>query len=302
MLSQEIVRTAIILLILGNLAASLSDVAVKALDGSVSPFQYMFLRQLLSVVLTTPFWLFQPKEKRVLTHFGITLIRSHLILIGSGCMVVAITYLSLATANAVFYAAPLLMLPLSIWLLREYPTRSKVLKTLIGFCGVLIVLRPSQFHWAALFALGTAITLALFQILVRKLPTQQTLPTTLFWTSLFSLPVAAVLAFYDWHTLDIRAVGWIGISAMMVLAYNGLAVAAYRLAPANQIAIAEYSGLILVILLGWGCFGEIPTTLSIIGIGLIVIPLMSFRSIRSLFRLYLLRPKPPLDKRKNITD
>lgn len=46
---------AIILLILGNLLASLSDVAVKVLDGGVSPFQYIFLRQLISLALLFPF-------------------------------------------------------------------------------------------------------------------------------------------------------------------------------------------------------------------------------------------------------
>lgn len=42
------VALAVWLLVLGNLAASLSDVAVKMLQGEVVPFQYMFLRQLFA--------------------------------------------------------------------------------------------------------------------------------------------------------------------------------------------------------------------------------------------------------------
>jgi len=42
---------ALVALILGNLAASLSDVSVKMLNGNVSPFQYMFVRQLVSLLI-----------------------------------------------------------------------------------------------------------------------------------------------------------------------------------------------------------------------------------------------------------
>ncbi len=42
---------------LGNLSSSLSDVAVKLLEGGISAFQYMFIRQLLSVLFVLPLWL-----------------------------------------------------------------------------------------------------------------------------------------------------------------------------------------------------------------------------------------------------
>ncbi|EMC0408754.1 DMT family transporter [Vibrio fluvialis] len=292
------------LLVLGNLAASLSDVAVKLLDGEVSPFQYMFLRQLISLAVILPLWWRQPRAQRALLNPGVTTLRAHLVLIGSGCMLVAITYLPLATANAVFYAAPLLMLPLSIVLLKETPGLGKVVATVLGFIGVLVVLRPSQFHWAALFALGTAMTLALFNILARKIPARQTVVTTLMWTSLFSLPLSAALALWQWHPMTLEQIGWVASSALLVLTYNGLAVAAYRRAPASQIALAEYSGLIFVTLMGMWWFNEMPDSLTWLGIALIVLPLLPVRILKrtSLAGRHLLRPKPPSDKRKNITD
>ncbi|MFA1562543.1 DMT family transporter [Aliivibrio fischeri] len=265
---------AIILLILGNLLASLSDVAVKVLDGGVSPFQYIFLRQLISLTLLLPFWFHQQPKLRCLSNPKVTLIRAHVLLIGSGCMVVSITYLTLATANAVFYTAPLLMIPLSILLLNERPSTNKVLQTIIGFIGVLIILRPSQFHWAAIFALGTATTLALYNILVRKIPNDQSVITTLFWTTLLSLPVSGGLAWLYWQPLHYHEVLWIALSATFIISYNGLATIAYKKAPATQISLAEYSGLIFVVIFGVIWFDEIPDILTAVGIALIVIPLM----------------------------
>ncbi|HGF7189885.1 TPA: DMT family transporter [Vibrio cholerae] len=268
------VALAVWLLVLGNLAASLSDVAVKMLQGEVVPFQYMFLRQLFAFALIWPVWRKHPKVLRQLHDPKVTLIRAHLVLLGAGCMVVAISYLPLATANAVFYAAPLLMLPLSILFLKERPSRGKVIATVTGFLGVLIVLRPSQFHWAALFALGTACSLALFNLLARTIPERQPVVTTLMWTTLFSLPISGLLAAAYWQPLSLSQWLWIAASSGLILLYNGLAVAAYQKAPASQIALAEYSGLIFVAAFGAFWFAEMLDALTWLGIGMIILPLL----------------------------
>ncbi len=273
---------ALFLLVIGNLAASLSDVAVKLIEGGISPFQYMFVRQLASLLLILPFYLRQQPDKRSLKQAPITILRAHLILIGSGCMMVAVTHLPLATANAVFYAAPILMLPLSILFLNEHPPLSKILLTCFGFLGVLVVLRPDHFHWAALFALGTASTLAMFNILVRKLPSEQSVVTTLWWTTLFSLPISAVLAGFYWQPITWQELALVVASAVCILSYNGLAVLAYQKASAGEIALAEYSGLVFVTLFGIWWFDEIPDWLTAVGIIMIVLPLLPWNKRKTL--------------------
>ncbi|PQJ64807.1 DMT family transporter [Photobacterium angustum] len=273
-MKQTAVSLGILLLIFGNLSASLSDVAVKLLNGEVHPLQYMFLRQVISLIIILPFWLSQPKPQREVGSWKINTIRAYLVLAGSSMLLVALTYLPLATANALFYAAPLLMIPLSIVLLGEYPTKGKVVATAIGFIGILIVLRPTQFHWAAIAALGTATTLALYNVLVRKLPQSQTVSSTLFWTSLLSLPVATPLAWYFWQPISLENLGLIAASALFTLGYQGCVVLAYRQSETHKIGLAEYSGLIFVALFGWIWFNESLDSLTLIGILLIVLPMM----------------------------
>lgn len=268
---------AILLLIMGNLFASLSDVAVKLLNGEISTFQYIFIRQLLSVIVIGPLWIQLTKQQRQIHTPMLHIARAHLIILGSGCMFVAITHLPLATANAVFYAGPLLMLPLSAVLLRESPSITNILLALFGFIGVLVVLRPSEFHWAAWFALGTAVTLALFNISARKINSVQPLISTLFWTSLLSLPVSGFLAILYWQPTSIKHLLLILCSAGLILAYNGLAVRAYQRAPAVKIAIAENSGLVFVALFGFVWFNEIPDWLTALGIAMILLPLMPWK-------------------------
>ncbi len=271
------INLAVLLLVIGNLMASLSDIAVKIIDGGITPYQYIFLRQIITLGFIFPFWAKQSQAERAPAQGKLLLLRGHLILVGSGCMMVAVTHLPLATANAVFYAAPLLMLPLSIWILKETPPMGKVVATLVGFIGVLVVLRPSQFHWAAWFALGTATTLAVFNILVRKLPNDQTVTTTLFWTTLFSVPISLLLACFHWQPLSQQELFMVAASAICILAYNALAVAAYKKTEAGSVALAEYSGLVFVAVIGALIFDEIPDWISLLGILMIVIPLMPIR-------------------------
>ncbi|MDN3679043.1 DMT family transporter [Vibrio tapetis subsp. quintayensis] len=272
--SLSLFSQALLLLVAGNLFASLSDVSVKLLNGELSTYQYIFIRQLIGFLVILPFWLRLGKTEQAVGSLPLNLFRAHLVIIGSGCMMIAVTHLPLATANAVFYAAPVLMLPLSVWLLKEIPAKGKVIATCIGFIGVLVVLRPSQFHWAAMFAMGTAITLALFNILVRKLPVDQPVVTTLFWTSLLSLPVSGALAFAHWQPMSLTQLGWVSASAILILTYNGCAVLAYRKVPADQIAMVEYSGLVFVTLFGVLWFEEVPDWITFLGILLIVLPML----------------------------
>ncbi|WP_156896922.1 DMT family transporter [Ferrimonas kyonanensis] len=285
MSGAAVIPLALGLLVLGNLLASVSDVAVKLLEGGISPFQYIFIRQGMATLLVLPWLLRLPKAGRRLHAPGVTLIRAHLVLVGSGCMMVAVTYLPLATANALFYAAPLLMLPLSLWLLKERPPWTRVLATGVGFIGVLVVLRPQHFHWAALFALGTATTLALFHVLVRRLPQRQPVANTVFWTNLLCLPLAAPLALFHWQPLSMTELGWVAVSAVCISGYNGLAVLAYQKAPSAQIALAEYSGLLFVTLFGVWWFAEVPDRLTVFGIALILLPMLPLPRLSGLHRL-----------------
>ncbi|WP_234497429.1 DMT family transporter [Vibrio maritimus] len=265
---------AILLLVLANLLASFSDVSLKVLNGEVPTFQYVFIRQVLSVLLLFPVWIRLPRQTRMDGCGSIAFLRAQFILGGSACAMVAITHLTLATANAMFYVGPILMIPLAMTLLKERPTKDKVIATLIGFSGVVVVLRPEHFHWAAIAGLGSALAMGVSNILVKRLPAEQHIVSTLFWTGVMTLPVALILAVQQWQPLNLVQLGWIMAINLFVLGYHALIVIAYKKAPANQIALAEYSGLVFVTLFGVIWFDEIPDVLTFIGILLIVLPMM----------------------------
>lgn len=62
-------------------------------------------------------------------------------------MMLALTQLPLATANAIFYVSPLLTLPLAAWLLKEKIHPRVWLLSGMGLLGVVFVLRPGISIW-----------------------------------------------------------------------------------------------------------------------------------------------------------
>ena len=272
-MSGKTVNSAILLLVIGNAMAILSDVFIKLLDPGAPVFQFAFLRCVLTLVFLLPL---ARKLDRSNLFGGLKIhaIRAHIHLVGIVCMVVALTNLPLATANALFYAAPILVMVLSAVFFSEKLTPLSVTAVFSGFAGIIVILRPVDFNWAVIAALGSAFALAINAVMVRQLPKEQTTVHKLFLNYLLIVPAAAALALWegaDWNPqILISAAG----SALFILGYNITVLLAYRQVDANQVTSAEYTGLIWAVAIGWIWFGEVPDLWFLAGSLMIVVPLV----------------------------
>lgn len=270
-------RSAIALLIIGNALAVLSDVVVKLMGNGAPIFQFILVRTLITIALLLPFY----RQFDLRTPFlglRVHLLRSMTALLGIFCMVVALTTLPLATANAMFYIAPLMVMLLAVLLFREKLTPWSVLAVISGLAGTLVILRPMEFNWGAIAALGGALALAVNAVLVRLLPPQHSTVHKLFISHVLMVPAAILLFAGEWV---ISAPGWrpdiLGFalgSGALILIYSLTVLLAYRTVDANQVTSAEYTGLIWAILIGWIWFAEAPDIWFVIGSLMIVVPLI----------------------------
>ncbi|PSJ42693.1 EamA/RhaT family transporter [Zobellella endophytica] len=272
---------AILLLVLGNLMISFGDVLVKLLGQSeVSPYQYVALRFMLTSALLLPFWWRLPRERKGLGQWKVHLLRGHLLLMGSVCVFVSLIHLPLATANAVFYAAPLMTLPLAALLSKEQVRLPAYVVSLLGFGGILVVLNPAEWHWAGWLALLTAFAMAASNVLVRRLPRGRSVLATLFLTQALAIPVSLALALPGWQPVAAE-VWWLLFGATLVgIIYQGVCVLAYAMADASKIAASEYSGLIFVTLMGMVLFAEFPAWNVYLGAAIVIIAIGLQRRLR----------------------
>lgn len=263
---------AILMLVLGNNIVILSDSLIKLLDGFEAPFQFVLYRQLSATVLLLPFVLFfkRPLLPRNLRWHAT---RAHIFLLGTVFMVISLTTLPLATANAIFYAAPIITVVLARVLFKERVTRLSLVTAALGMVGVLVIVNPTSANIFALAALVVAATLALNNLLIKKLPAEHNILDTLYLTNLLGIPLAAVMALFEGASFNTNtfliAVG----SSLFSMIYAATCVFAYRAAESNKITSAEYTGLIGAVLLGIVFFTETPDARFYIGSILIIVPL-----------------------------
>lgn len=263
---------AILLLVLGNNVVILSDSLIKLLDGFEAPFQFVLYRQLSATLMLLPVMLFFKRPllpKKLRWHAT----RAHIFLLGTVFMVISLTTLPLATANAIFYAAPVITVVLARWLFKEKVTVLSLATAALGMVGVLVIINPTSANIFALAALIAATTLALNNLLIKKLPIEHGIIDTLYLTNLLGVPTATVLAIIEGAAFD-RNTFMIAIgSSLFAMIYAGTCVYAYRAAESNKVTSAEYTGLIGAVLLGMLFFAEQPDARFYIGSLLIVVPL-----------------------------
>ena len=270
-------NSAIILLVAGNFMAIIADVIVKITGSDAPIFQHMFVRTVVIIVLLSA--LYQQLDWHTpLAGIGFHMLRALFNVIGMFTIISALTLLPLATANAVFYLAPLLVMVLAVVLFKERLTRWSLLAVVSGFLGVIVILRPVELGWGALAALAGAWALAFNAVLVRKLPKHQSTVHKLMMSNLLALPVIFALFIWEFVTGD---TGWhrgaifaAAGSSVFVMAYSISVLKAYKTVDANQVTSAEYTGLIWAALIGWIWFAEVPDLWFVAGSAMIVIPLI----------------------------
>src|SRR5690606_22550095 len=133
-------------------------------------------------------------------------VRSHVWLLGGIFMVLSLHALPLATANAIFYAAPLFVLPLGFLFYKDRLNFPTIAASILGFAGFLVSVQPKQINLGGVFARLVAVTMPLYNLLVRKLSQHHTVYQTLLLSNFLGIPFSLGLASwegqpFDWHSL-----------------------------------------------------------------------------------------------------
>ena len=200
-------------------------------------------------------------------HMRLQLLRGALMVAATLLNFLAVRYLQLAQTSAILFSAPLWVCALSPAILGEHVGWRRWVAVLAGFAGVMLVLRPGTagFHPAMLLSLLAALTLAIYQILTRKVGGKDAAISSLLWSSasamIFSIPLLGFGAAWPaaWHWPLLALAGLAGSAGHFLL------TEAHRRAPASLLAPFAYSQLGWMILIGWAWFGDVPDGWTIAG-------------------------------------
>ena len=241
-------------------AYAVSDACVKFIDGAFPPYETAFYGALAGIIVI-PFlkshdnqWIDIIRSKNWPMWFLRT-ISGAFGVIGS---VTAFTHLSMAEAFTLIFLQPLFVSILSMIFLKEPIGWRRWLAIIIGFLGVLIVLRPgfrelNIGHIGAVFAgLSGAISI----IIVRHMGGKEKRITLYSSGIIGSIVICGMLSIP--HYIEPKGIEWLYLAGYGLLAALGalFLMAAARLVPAIAIATPQYSQMIWAILFGYFIFND----------------------------------------------
>jgi drug/metabolite transporter (DMT)-like permease len=267
---------AAVLWMIGTLFSfSLMAVSVRQLGGVLSLSEIIMVRSiggliiLAAVILPQPHLIKELVLRRPLTH----LVRNGTHFIATMGWSLAVITLPLATVFAIEFMMPVWAGVLAVLLLGERFTVSRGGTIVLGFAGVLIIMRPGleAFQPAALAVLGASLGYAVSNIATKRLvPVQHTI-AILFWMNvmqaamaLFNTDPMFASRLSAWQWLAAAGVGFSGAAAHYCLT-NAL-----RVADAIVVIPLDFLRIPLIALVGWMFYGERLDVLVFAGAAVIV--------------------------------
>jgi len=199
-------------------------------------------------------------------------LRAALLMGSTACYFGALSFLPMAEVKAVSFISPLLVTVLAVWWLREEVSRARWLAVVVGFLGVLFIVRPgsAMLQWPALLAVGAAFCYSLYQIMTRKFSETENVFTTLFYTALVGCVLMSLIVPLFWKTPDIRHVPFLILLGLVAGFGHYMLIKALELENASFLSPLGYIQLLWVILFGFLVFGDLPDAYSLIGIAIVV--------------------------------
>lgn len=270
----------IVFLVTGLWTLSLLDSAGKLLAMSgYHVVMIAWMRYTINVLFmaATLVPLYQRKSGRSIfqsNRLGLQLGRGALLLASTLIFFSVLKIVPLAEGTAMNFCAPLIVLAISPWLLGEATYLSRWIAVLVGFVGMLIVIRPGGDIPAHGVVLGmiSAFTMALMSILNRKANQADDPMVTLFYGALMGSALSTLMLPFVWRSAHMPSgVEWLILISTGITSTIGhfLQNNAYRHAEASVLTPFFYAQIISASGMGWLVFGQFPDSITILGIAII---------------------------------
>ena len=257
---------------MGTVAFAFNDVVVKTLGRTIHPLELGFFRYITGFIFLAPFFARLGIDGLKTSRFHLHAMRLVLAGLAQIGVLVSVVHMPLAAVTALSFSRVLFTPFVAVWILREIVTGRRWTATAIGFVGVLVMVRPDtgEIDPIALIAIGSALTFAVSNVLIRLMSSTEPPMRILFYYHLGGVLLFAGPAAWVWRTpVGIEWVYAIILGLLTTLGMVGF-VRGFAVGEASVIGPMEYVRLIYAAILGFFIFAEIPDPWTILGALIIV--------------------------------
>lgn len=234
-----------------------------------------FYRQLAGFIILLPVIFRLRGAAFATTRPGILIFRSAAGTVGMILSFYAFQKMPLADANALSFTRTLWLVPLAAFVVREKIGPLRIAAAVVGFLGVLIMLRPGaggsfDIGLPAMAMLASSFLFAL-TITGMKVMTRDHSPTVLLvWSATLGLVLAIPGAFFTWRWPEPTDLGLLAAMGVLGTITQGCYIKGMQIGDAAAMAPIDYTRLVFTVIVGLLLFSEVPGIWTIAGAGVVV--------------------------------
>lgn len=261
-----------IIVIVASLVSVMMSSLIKHVGQTIPVIEILFVRQILVLIIISPV-IFRNRATVFKSNiYGMHFMRAALSICAMYLGFSAVVNMPLAEVTAISFARILFTTILAIIFLNEVIGIRSWTSIIIGFVGVIVIIRPDpdNFNIYALMAIVSALFVSAVQIILRKL-TQIDKPSTILVFHSVSITLfMSIPAYFLWVMPSLDEMFYILMIGGLMSMMQWLFIQALRVGEAAAIAPMEYTRLLYAGVIGMIFFAETPTVWTLSGAGIIV--------------------------------
>ena len=243
----------------------------KLLAENYQPFEIAFVRNVVTFLVLAPFVARSSSSLR--TSRPLHQIGRGLCMVASSIFFISgLSRLPIADATAIGFVAPLLVTALSIPFLGEKVGIRRWSAVIVGFIGVLVVVRPGTgaFDPAAIYPLLSAAAWALGLILTRLMRASEPALMTTFYSTIVGAAACAVTLPFVWTMPDLTSLALMTVMGVLSAMGQYLFARALTQTAASLLAPFSYSQMLWSTLVGYFFFAAVPDAVTWVGAAIVI--------------------------------
>jgi drug/metabolite transporter (DMT)-like permease len=279
----------IILIMIAMSLFAMQDSLIKFIFEQSALYEIFFGRYLVAAILLFCYIKFRGQKVNLKTHYPVlTIVRVILHFFAFSFFFISLTYMQLATANALFFSCPFFVSIFAKFFLKEFIGIRRWSAIAFGFTGVLIVLNPnfSEFEFRNLLPVLSALLYAASMTITKYTSDKDDVNTQLYYFYLIALILCCVIyvfmgsgqfnsvnfdpttqfIFREWFSnfdYTWKFILFFGVAASIAFV---CIFSAYIVASPSVVSLFEYSLIIMSMIPGYFLFNEIPSLRTLIGV------------------------------------